>query len=123
MNNTETSANANNNNVNPLVVALAADVYAARQLRISNPTGNFSGGTAKRFYLSREEYGFVPEDRREKLRPSNRFPFKLLNYARSKQHVALMFGVPVEALAAEVKARNIKRRKREAKASAASENN
>jgi hypothetical protein len=100
---TETAA------VNPLVLALAADAYAARQTRISNPSGRFVG---PRFYLSDEEYKFVPEGDRDRLNPSNRFPYSLMTYARSKKHVAALFGVPVEALTAEVARRNQQRRRR-----------
>lgn len=111
MSQTENAANATAE-VNPLVLALAAEVYAARQKRLTNPTGYFNG---RRFYLSAEEYAVVPEDVRDRVNPSEKFPYAMLNYARSKAHVSALFGLPVEALAAEVKRRNEQRRRRESK--------
>lgn len=106
---TNETATGNANQTN-LLVALAADTYQARQTRISNPTGYFKGN---RFYLSEAEYQFVPEEERDRLNPSSRFPYSLLNYGRTKNHIARLFGVSVEELAAEVKRRNQQRRRRD----------
>ncbi len=90
-------------NTNPLAVSLAADVYGARQTRIAHPSGRF---VQNRFYLNEAEMSLVPASVPP---PSKRFPFSLLNYARTKQHVATIFGVSVDELRAEVKRRNAQR--------------
>lgn len=83
----------------------AADVYAARQTRAAHPNGYFNG---PRFYLVESEMQYVPASIPP---PSNRFPYTLMNYARSKQFVADFFGIPFDALAAEVTRRNALRKR------------
>lgn len=88
----------------PLAVRLAADVFAARQLRAAHPQGTFQAD--KRFTLDLDEASFLPPDAPL---ASQRFPFAVLNYARSKRHIAAMFNVSVEDLTAEVERRKAQR--------------
>lgn len=82
------------------VLIAAADMYAARQTRAAHPTGYFK---QNRFYLDESEMQYVPESVPP---PSKRYPYTLMNYARTKQFVAAFFGIPFDALAAEVTRRN-----------------
>lgn len=98
-----------------LAVALAADTYAARQTRAAHPAGHFQSDG--RFFLSFEEYSFVPEHVQ---RPTREQPYTLMNYARSKDHVAALFNVAVEDLSEEV-ARRARQRERSTQRRAARE--
>jgi hypothetical protein len=91
--------------VDPRVLIAAADMYAARQTRAAHPNGYFNG---PRFYLAESEMQYVPESVPP---PSNRFPYTLMNFARTKPFVSAFMGIPVEALAAEVQRRNALRKR------------
>lgn len=91
--------------VDPRVLIAAADMYAARQTRVSAPQGYFR---SNRFYLDPVEMQYVPASVPP---PSARFPYSLLRYARTKQFVADFFGLPFDALAAEVTRRNALRKR------------
>jgi hypothetical protein len=91
--------------VDTRVLIAAADMYAARQTRAAHPNGYFRGN---RFYLDPEEMQYVPESVPP---PSARFPYVLMNAARTKNFVAAFMGIPVEALAAEVTRRNALRKR------------
>ncbi len=76
--------------ITPFLAALA--VLRARRTRATNPAGYFK---AKKFYPDAAELNLVPDNVRP---PSNEFPYTMLKYCRTTQHVANLFGVDATEL-------------------------
>ncbi len=76
--------------ITPFLAALA--VLRARRIRAANPAGYFKG---KKFYPDAAEMKLVPDNVRS---PSNEFPYTMLKYCRTPQHVSNLFQVDAKQL-------------------------
>jgi hypothetical protein len=81
----------------PLVLREAVELYLARRDRRSHPAGSFD--SAHRWYPTAQERCDCCDVRR----PSRAYPYSLLVHCRTAEHIAHLYGIAYDDLAAAIR--------------------